>query len=64
MGDLGERIRGEALKRGWLYGKIKDCQGREREKGEGWRKGGRRVCEEEQREKWMEGGCTKNIMHT
>lgn len=29
MGDLGERMRGEALKRGWVEdGKIKDCQGR------------------------------------
>lgn len=39
-GDLGGRMRGETLKRGWIYGKIKDCQGRER-KGREWRGGWR-----------------------
>lgn len=55
-------MRGETLKKAWVYGEIKDCQGRER-KGRGWR-GGWRVREEEQREKWMRGVHKKNIMYT
>lgn len=40
LGDLGERMRDETLKRGWVYMKIKDCQGRERQ-GKQWRGGWR-----------------------
>lgn len=54
-GRLGERMRGERLKRGWEYGKIKDCSG----KGENGMEGG----EKEQRDKWM-GDAQKNIMYT
>ena len=54
MGDLGERMRGETLKRGWVYGKIKDCQGRGRKGRE--REGGG-VCERKNREKNGWGGC-------
>jgi len=32
-GDLGKRMRGETIKRGREYGKIKDCHGRERMEG-------------------------------
>lgn len=33
--DLGERMRGETLKRGWVCGKIKDPEGREKNRGRG-----------------------------
>lgn len=59
LGDLGERMRDETLKRGWVYMKIKDCQGRERQ-GKQWR-GGWREREWKNRGKVIIGGGVRMI---